>query len=45
VSIVLSVRRFWRANHSKRWHYTIFGVVIIAFLIVLAVEDLTSITS
>jgi threonine/homoserine/homoserine lactone efflux protein len=45
VSIVFSVRRFWRANHSKRWHYTVFGVVIIGFLIVLAVEDLTSITS
>ena len=45
VSIVFSVRRFWRANHSKRWHYTIFGLVIIGFLVVLAVEDLTSITS
>lgn len=45
VSIVFSVRRFWRANHSKRWHYTIFGLVIIGFLIVLAVKDLSSITS
>ncbi len=25
VSITFSIRRFWRANHSKRWHYTIFG--------------------
>ncbi len=25
VSIVYSIRRFWRADHSKRWHYTIFG--------------------
>jgi hypothetical protein len=45
VSIVYSIRRFWRADHSKRWHYTVFGTVIIAFLIYLAVEDLTTILS
>ncbi len=45
VSITFSIRRFWRANHSKRWHYTIFGTIIIGFLIVLAVKDLTTITS
>jgi hypothetical protein len=45
VSIVFSVRRFWRANHSKRWHYTVFGLAIIGFLIVLAIADLSSITS
>jgi hypothetical protein len=45
VSIVYSIRRFWRANHSKRWHYTIFGTVIIAFLIYLAVKDISTITS
>ena len=39
VSITFSIRRFWRANHSKRWHYTIFGVVIIGFLIFLAIKD------
>ena len=44
-SITFSIRRFWRANHSKRWHYTIFGTIIIAFLIVLAVKDLTTIAS
>ena len=42
VSIVYSIRRFWRANHSKRWHYTIFGTVIIAFLVFLAIEDVSS---
>jgi hypothetical protein len=42
VSIVYSIRRFWRADHSKRWHYTIFGTAIIAFLVVLAIEDVTS---
>jgi len=45
VSIIYSIRRFWRADHSKRWHYTIFGTTIICFLIVLAVEDLASIIS
>ncbi|HUS43971.1 MAG TPA: hypothetical protein VMY16_15005 [Ilumatobacteraceae bacterium] len=45
VSIVYSIRRFWRANHSKRWHYTIFGTAIICFLIYLAVKDLSTILS
>ncbi len=43
VSITFSIRRFWRADHSKRWHYTIFGVVIIGFLIFLAVKDFSNI--
>jgi hypothetical protein len=42
VSIVYSIRRFWRADHSKRWHYTIFGTAIIAFLVFLAVKDVSS---
>jgi hypothetical protein len=45
VSIVYSIRRFWRADHSKRWHYTVFGTAIIAFLIYLAVKDLSTILS
>lgn len=45
VSIVYSIRRFWRADHSKRWHYTVFGTVIIGFLIYLAVKDLSTILS
>ena len=45
VSIVYSIRRFWRANHSKRWHYTIFGTAIICFLVYLAVKDLSTILS
>ena len=39
ISIVFSIRRFWRADHSKRWHYTIFGTAIIGFLIFLAIQD------
>lgn len=42
VSIVYSIRRFWRADHSKRWHYTIFGTTIICFLVVLAIADARS---
>ena len=45
VSIIYSIRRFWRADHSKRWHYTIFGTTIICFLIVLAIEDLAAVFS
>lgn len=39
VSIVYSIRRFWRADHSKRWHYTVFGTAIIAFLVWATVAD------
>jgi hypothetical protein len=40
VSIVYSIRRFWRADHSKRWHYTVFGCTIIGFLIYLSIKDI-----
>ncbi|MCH9838155.1 MAG: hypothetical protein P8O03_02160 [Ilumatobacter sp.] len=39
VSIIYSIRRFWRADHSKRWHYTIFGTAIIAFLVWATIAD------
>ncbi len=45
VSIVYSIRRFWRADHSKRWHYTIFGGVIIVVLIFLTVKDTADLVS
>lgn len=45
VAITMSIRRFWRADHSKRWHYTIFGSVVICFLIVMIVQDLGQIVS
>jgi hypothetical protein len=45
VSIVYSMRRFWRADHSKRWHYTAFGAVIIVFLVYLTVVDLADLLS
>lgn len=42
VCIVMSMRRFWRADHSKRWHYTVLGTTVIAFLVYLAVRDIAS---
>ncbi len=39
VAIVMSIRRFWRANHSKRWHYTVLGSTVICFLLYLIVTD------
>ena len=39
-AIIMSVRRFWRADHSKRWHYTIVGTFVVAFLLVLVVGDI-----
>jgi len=43
VAIVMSIRRFWRADHSKRWHYTVLGTVVIGFLCFLIVQDLAEI--
>ena len=40
VAIVMSIRRFWRADHSKRWHYTVLGTTVIGFLIYLVVKDI-----
>lgn len=42
VCIVMSMRRFWRADHSKRWHYTVLGTTVIGFLVVLAIRDVAS---
>jgi hypothetical protein len=43
VSIVYSIRRFWRADHPKRWAYTVFGTVIVGFLVFLAVKDIAAV--
>ena len=43
VAIGMSIRRFWRADHSKRWHYTVLGTVVIGFMIYLIVKDLIDI--
>ena len=45
IAIVYSIRRFWRADHPKRWHYTVFASVIIGFLIYLSIKDIIELTS
>jgi hypothetical protein len=40
VANVASVRRFWRADHRYRWHYTALASVIVVLLIWLIVADL-----
>ena len=45
VAITMSIRRFWRADHSKRWHYTVLGTTVIGFLIYLVVTDLIELST
>lgn len=42
---VASVRRFWRADHRYRWHYTALATVIVLALIWLIVVDLTELVA
>jgi hypothetical protein len=39
-AIVVSMRRFWKADHRMRWGYTAIGAVIIVLLAVQAVGDI-----
>ena len=43
VCIVFSMRRFFRADHPKRWQYTALGGTVLVFLVVLAAQDLVAI--
>ncbi len=43
VAVTMSIRRFWRADHSKRWHYTVIGAVVIGFMVYEIVHDLQDI--
>jgi hypothetical protein len=45
VANVASVRRFWRADHRYRWHYTALATVIVAALVWLVVADLVELLS
>jgi hypothetical protein len=42
VCIVMSMRRFWRADHPMRWWYGALGGAVLCFLGVLVVIDLTT---
>jgi hypothetical protein len=45
VCIVLSMRRFFRADHPKRWWYAALGSTVLVLLGVLAVIDLVDLLS
>jgi hypothetical protein len=45
VCIVMSMRRFFGADHPKRWPYTALGGSVLVFLVVLAVQDVVSIAT
>lgn len=40
VAVTMSIRRFWRADHSKRWHYTVIGTAVIGFMVYEIASDL-----
>jgi hypothetical protein len=42
VCIVMSMRRFWRADHPMRWWYGALGGTVLCFLVVLVVVDLSA---
>ena len=42
---VASVRRFWRADHRYRWHYTALAAVIIAAMVWLITVDVVDLLS
>ena len=35
----MSIRRFWRADHKYRWHYTVLATSIITAMVVLITTD------
>src|ERR687892_670128 len=39
-SDILTIRRFWAADHRWRWAYTGIALTVIALLLVLMVEDI-----
>lgn len=45
VAITYSMRRFWRADHAKRWHYTVLGGAVIVFMVGLIIRDVLSLMS
>lgn len=42
---VVSVRRFWRAGHRWRYHYSALAAVFIVLLCILAVGDVNELLS
>ena len=44
-SNVLTIRRFWAADHRLRWAYTAIALTVIALLLVLMVEDVVDLVA
>jgi hypothetical protein len=42
---VMSIRRFWRADHKYRWHYTVLASAIICAMVVLIITDLVNLAT
>ncbi len=40
VSIVFSLRRFWKINYRYRWHYLAMAVISLVILIMFLLQDL-----
>ena len=40
---VLTIRRFWAADHRWRWAYTALALTVISLLLVLMAKDLASV--
>lgn len=45
VSIVISMRRFFAADHKYRWHYAAVGTAIIVALVFAGVTDVTNLSA
>ena len=45
VCIVLSMRRFWRADHPLRWWYGALGAAVLCLMVVLVVVDITALVT
>jgi hypothetical protein len=45
VCIVLSMRRFWRADHPLRWWYGALGATVLCLMVALVVIDVTALVT
>jgi hypothetical protein len=45
VCIVLSMRRFWRADHPLRWWYGTLGATVLCLMVALVVVDVTTLAT
>lgn len=45
ISNVATVRRFWAADHRRRWAFTAISGTVVSLLLVLLVADLVSLAT